>query len=245
MPTSTSTPAPIVLVCDYSGTDEPVIKGNIGSGGDRIYHTPDSPYYERTRIDESEGERWFCTEAAAVAFGWRPPSKPTVAATPVSTPMPTSTSTPVPTATPMPSPTATATETPTPQPTVLSGPEAPGSSRPDVQITCIFFDGVVSGQEPDEYVEISNLGDDAQDLTGWRLVDMSEGWPEFVFPSWPLLPSRVVRVYTNEVHPEWGGFSFQHGSAVWNNNNSDPDTAGLYNDSGDLIWSISYPPGCE
>lgn len=47
------------------------IKGNIGSGGDRVYHTPESPDWERTRIDESRGERWFCDEREARAAGWR------------------------------------------------------------------------------------------------------------------------------------------------------------------------------
>ena len=48
------------------------IKGNIGRGDERIYHTPWSPNYARTKIDEAEGERWFCDEAAALAAGWRP-----------------------------------------------------------------------------------------------------------------------------------------------------------------------------
>ncbi|WP_417669337.1 thermonuclease family protein [Roseibium sp.] len=46
------------------------IKGNITSRG-KIYHTPWSPHYDRTRIDESAGERWFCSEAEALAAGWR------------------------------------------------------------------------------------------------------------------------------------------------------------------------------
>lgn len=48
------------------------IKGNINRDGERIYHTPWSPHYERTRIDEREGERWFCDEAEAISAGWRP-----------------------------------------------------------------------------------------------------------------------------------------------------------------------------
>ncbi|WP_347268302.1 thermonuclease family protein [Paracoccus sp. (in: a-proteobacteria)] len=47
------------------------IKGNISSKGERIYHTPWSPAYARTRVDESRGERWFCDEAEALAAGWR------------------------------------------------------------------------------------------------------------------------------------------------------------------------------
>lgn len=48
------------------------IKGNINRAGERIYHTPWSPWYARTRIDEARGERWFCDEAEALAAGWRP-----------------------------------------------------------------------------------------------------------------------------------------------------------------------------
>ena len=48
-----------------------VIKGNISSKGERIYHVPGGEYYDATRIDTSKGERWFCTEAEAVAAGWR------------------------------------------------------------------------------------------------------------------------------------------------------------------------------
>ena len=48
-----------------------VIKGNITRSG-HVYHMPWSPFYGRTRIDTSKGERWFCTEAEALAAGWRP-----------------------------------------------------------------------------------------------------------------------------------------------------------------------------
>lgn len=48
-----------------------VIKGNINSAGEKIYHPPGCPYYNKTKIDEARGERWFCSEAEAVAAGWR------------------------------------------------------------------------------------------------------------------------------------------------------------------------------
>ncbi len=47
------------------------IKGNISSKG-RIYHPPWSPWYARTTITKEQGERWFCSEAEAMAAGWRP-----------------------------------------------------------------------------------------------------------------------------------------------------------------------------
>jgi endonuclease YncB( thermonuclease family) len=50
-----------------------LIKGNISENG-RIYHVPGGRYYQRTQIDETKGERWFCTEEEARAAGWRPPA---------------------------------------------------------------------------------------------------------------------------------------------------------------------------
>jgi len=38
------------------------IKGNINSKGDRIYRVPGSRSYGATKINESKGERWFCSE---------------------------------------------------------------------------------------------------------------------------------------------------------------------------------------
>lgn len=48
------------------------IKGNISENG-RIYHAPWSPWYDRTNVNLSNGERWFCSESDAVAAGWRAP----------------------------------------------------------------------------------------------------------------------------------------------------------------------------
>lgn len=48
-----------------------VIKGNVSRNG-RIYHMPWSTYYDSVHINPSRGERWFCSEAEAVAAGWRP-----------------------------------------------------------------------------------------------------------------------------------------------------------------------------
>ena len=48
------------------------IKGNI-SGNGHIYHAPWSPWYDKTTISAEKGEHWFCSEAEAVAAGWRAP----------------------------------------------------------------------------------------------------------------------------------------------------------------------------
>ena len=47
------------------------IKGNISRSGERIYHVPGGRYYGPTRINESKGERWFCSEDEARKAGWR------------------------------------------------------------------------------------------------------------------------------------------------------------------------------
>ena len=109
-------------------------------------------------------------------------------------------------------------------------------------IECIFFDGVVPRSEADEYVQIANLGDTFVDLDGWRLADISDGTPEFTFPAYSLNPGARARVYTNEVHPEWGGFTFSRGTSIWNNNK--PDEAGLFNGQGTQVSTKAYPPGC-
>ena len=50
---------------------ECVIKGNVNTQGERIYHMPGDEYYDETRISASHGERWFCSEEEAEAAGWR------------------------------------------------------------------------------------------------------------------------------------------------------------------------------
>ncbi len=46
------------------------IKGSVARGS-RTYVLPWSPSYERVRVRENRGERWFCSEQEAKAAGWR------------------------------------------------------------------------------------------------------------------------------------------------------------------------------
>ena len=49
-----------------------VIKGNVSiNSGEHIYHVPGQHYYASTIIRPEYGERWFCSEAEALAAGWR------------------------------------------------------------------------------------------------------------------------------------------------------------------------------
>jgi hypothetical protein len=61
--------------CPFGCTDHKPgcdIKGNISfNTGEKIYHVPGGYFYDSTTIDPSYGEMWFCTEAEAIANGWR------------------------------------------------------------------------------------------------------------------------------------------------------------------------------
>jgi len=61
---------------ENSGTNTNcLIKGNINSGGEKIYHVPGGQFYDQTIIDTSRGEKWFCSEVEAQAAGWRRSSR--------------------------------------------------------------------------------------------------------------------------------------------------------------------------
>ena len=172
-----------------------------------------------------------------------PTPVPTATPTPMPTlmPTPTPTPTPVPTATPVPTQAPTPTASPTPQPTPTPTP-LPASS---VIIECILFDGVVPRSEIDEYVQVRNKWDTAVDLKGWKLKDLGSRGPVFTFDeSFSLEPGQRIRVYTGEVHEEWGGFSFGRRSAIWRNDEDNPDTAGLFDSQGREVSTGTYPPGC-
>ncbi|HDX9578910.1 TPA: cell envelope integrity protein TolA [Bacillus pseudomycoides] len=48
------------------------IKGNINTKThEKIYHLPGDAYYNRTKVDERKGEKWFCTEQDAINAGFR------------------------------------------------------------------------------------------------------------------------------------------------------------------------------
>ena len=113
----------------------------------------------------------------------------------------------------------------------------PAAGHTLVQITGLRRDGAINPNEPDEYVEITNQGAVAQDLTGWRL-DSERGAASgqvFHFPAgFVMQPGQVCRVYTDELHPEWCGLSFGYRkSGVWNNN--EPDAAVLFDGDGAVV----------
>jgi micrococcal nuclease len=113
--------------------------------------------------------------------------------------------------------------------------------RQEVVIECIAYDGVVPQTESDEYVQVTNLGTEPVDLAGWHLT-AEDGRADFLFQNYLLMPGRFVRVYTNERHPETGGFSFGSIQPLWGNDH--PNAVKLLDESGAVISTKSYPPGC-
>ena len=111
-----------------------------------------------------------------------------------------------------------------------------------VIIECISYDGHVPRIESDEYVQLANLGTVSVNLYNWQLSDKSDGLPVFTFTNYEMEVGIRIRVYTNEYHVDWGGFSFGSSTAIWNN--SHPDVAILSDDNGKSISETTYPPSC-
>jgi len=89
---------------------------------------------------------------------------------------------------------------------------------PDVRIECIVYQDKEFETQSDEYVQIKNYGTAAQDLLGWTLTKLNDTERLFAFPSSFLLePEMSIRVYTNEIHTESGGFSFESEDGIWTN----------------------------
>ncbi len=103
-----------------------------------------------------------------------------------------------------------------------------------LKIVYIFARGT-PWQEPDEYVEIANLGAQPVQLAGWSIRDADNH--AFIFPDFVLGAGQYCRVMTNDYQPEHCGFSYYRPSAVWDN---DSDCAYLQDSQGRLIDEHCY-----
>lgn len=89
-----------------------------------------------------------------------------------------------------------------------------------VNVVDIHYDGAVPTTESDEYVVIKNFSKAPVDISGYYMYVATTGTqgPTFTFPKGSVVkPGSMVRVYTNEIHKETGGYSFGSGKAIWNN----------------------------
>ncbi len=62
---------PVPFSAPISNSNSCTIKGNISSSDEKIFHTISCGSYSKTVIDESKGEKWFCSEQEALDAGWR------------------------------------------------------------------------------------------------------------------------------------------------------------------------------
>lgn len=111
------------------------------------------------------------------------------------------------------------------------------SAAGQIVIVTVHRDGKKEN-EPDEYVEIRNIGSAAQDMSGWRLESerrFTDRGQIFTFPDgFEMQPQQACRIYTDEIHANRCGLSFRHsGSSIWHN--SEPDAAMLYDAFGNLV----------
>ena len=63
-------PAPVAATTNKAPTTNCIVKGNIGSGGKKIYHVKGGAFYDRTKAEEC-----FNTEAEALAAGFTKSSR--------------------------------------------------------------------------------------------------------------------------------------------------------------------------
>jgi hypothetical protein len=155
-------------------------------------------------------------------------------------PTATSTSTPAITSMPTTAPTFTPTLTATPVSisTAISRP-VPREPSQGLALGELSYDGEVPDVESDEFIEIINTGA-AINLTGWVLRD--DDGRAFSFPSYTIDTNMHCRVYTNEIHPDYCGFSFGSGSAIWANSGDQVD---LVNPAGIVVDTACWKSGCQ
>ncbi|MFC7304117.1 lamin tail domain-containing protein [Streptomyces monticola] len=107
----------------------------------------------------------------------------------------------------------------------------------DVAIRTVQFKGGTAGLLGDEYIEIVNRCGAPVAVDGWVVNDGDVG-QDFTFPAGTTLaPGVPVRIYTNKVHPAWGGYSFNSMTGVWHDLG---DTAEIRNKQGRAIARYAY-----
>ncbi|MDZ8183678.1 MAG: lamin tail domain-containing protein [Nostoc sp. ChiSLP02] len=109
---------------------------------------------------------------------------------------------------------------------------------PQIEITNIVYKNQVKRTQSDEYVEITNKEKTAIDVSGWQIASGVGRNKAFTFPQGTkLAPGQSVRVYTNEVHPESGGFSCGSGVSLWKDSG---DEGRLLDTQGNVVSGLAY-----
>lgn len=143
-------------------------------------------------------------------------------------------------------PTTTATTATATAPAAAAAAAAKSSTNvakgAGISIADIFFDGKVPKTEADEYVVIQNSSKNNLDVSGYILYPATSGTQgsTFKFPKGSTIKANSsVKVYTNEIHKESGGYSWGSGKALWSNKGG---LAVLKDNSGKKLGEYKYVP---
>ncbi|OTE95399.1 hypothetical protein BCS42_15220 [Crenothrix sp. D3] len=102
----------------------------------------------------------------------------------------------------------------------------------------LTYKGQVKRTQSDEYVELTNRGNKAADISGWKITSAGSPKQWFIFSKGSVLDAgKSFRVYTNEVHPETGGFSFGSKTAIWNDAG---DELNLFDATAKNVATLTY-----
>lgn len=107
----------------------------------------------------------------------------------------------------------------------------------DENTEAVYGVAITNASWVDECVEISNLGESAQDLTGWTLTD--EQNHTYAFPEGFVLgPGEVVMVNTGVGDDSSTDLYCNMGSPIWNNAG---DVATLMDEEGNIVSQYPEP----
>ncbi|MFM6010453.1 MAG: lamin tail domain-containing protein [Dolichospermum sp.] len=204
---------------------------------------PDSPL-NQVILTHSSGQGLIATAEFIKTPAPQPTPAPVspVDVIPVPTPAPQPTPAPVSpvdvTPVPTPAPQPTPAPVPTPEPLVTDSEEFTITATTNVTISKLVYKGAVKRTQADEYIEISNLGNSPANISGWKITSAASSKQFLTFPPGTILEGgKSFRIYTNEVHPETGGFSFGSKTAIWNDAG---DEAKLFDTAGSNVSTLAY-----
>ncbi|MDJ0511171.1 MAG: lamin tail domain-containing protein [Crocosphaera sp.] len=106
-----------------------------------------------------------------------------------------------------------------------------------VEISDLFYEAKDS-QKADQYVEITNSGTIAADISSWKIKSSAKNRTYFFPVGTTLEAGQSIKLYNDEHHAESGGFSFYSEWGVWKNKG---DTATLVDAEGNEVSTFNIP----
>jgi endonuclease YncB( thermonuclease family) len=88
---------------------------------------------------------------------------------------------------------------------------------------------IIAVNDVEEYVDLQNVGNSPQDLTGWRLLSERDG-QSCTFAGVTMQPGESLRVWALLADSVRGGYNCGFAQNIWSN--TEPDPAVLFNPEG-------------